>query len=436
VFNETRRVSLPMAAALAAIATLLSCSRAAIHAQTMALPPQGLQSGQQPDLNGVRAQPSMLLQQAGHDDVMRTDLGVENVDGSQNQRSPIFPSPSYLPSPVADARAQSIDPGLAGFPEKNQVRGSWDIIDATRVSVSARGGIVYDSTRMNPAAQGYFFPSAIPVRGDPFFGSGNQTTVQGNGSSIGLSAGSSTGAVSGVFAAEVAAASNAEQAQLSIRQAYFVWSRWTFGVTDTTFHDGLLTQEDLNFVGPNGIPSIRNSTAGLSNQPLVAYRYLGRDADSNNPDRSGFYGNIAVEAPGADVFEPSLTAAHFATFSRYPDLVVNFRYQNMEMVTDPVGGKPTTLDHFHLQFAALVRDLGVEEDGTPGFTKPRQTTTGWGANLSGQIELFHTGDKLAGKQDYLMFSVTFGDGVGHYFPDLHFVSAVNDAAYNTISRTQ
>ena len=144
MFNETRRVSLPMAAALAAIATLLSCSRAAIHAQTMALPPQGLQSGQQPDLNGVRAQPSMLLQQAGHDDVMRTDLGVENVDGSQNQRSPIFPSPSYLPSPVADARAQSIDPGLAGFPEKNQVRGSWDIIDATRVS--ARGNCIRQHT--------------------------------------------------------------------------------------------------------------------------------------------------------------------------------------------------------------------------------------------------------------------------------------------------
>ena len=133
--------------------------------------------------------------------------------------------------------------------------------------------------------------------------------------------------------------------------------------------------------------------------------------------------------PGADVYLPTTApgAPIYTTFSRYPDFVASVEYQDGEFVENPCTHKNVYNESWHLKWGSVVRDLGVEKaDNTV-----RDTTFGWGTQLSGQYTLFR--GPRDGLRDFLYFSVTYGDGISHYLNDLHLVNAVNDAAFNRVN---
>jgi hypothetical protein len=179
--------------------------------------------------------------------------------------------------------------------------------------------------------------------------------------------------------------------------------------------------ESGDLAGPSGRPAIRN---GSTSQAQIRYSFLIPD------EVSGLYGDVSVEMPGPDVNLPA--GLGYSTFSRYPDFVTTFRYQAADVVQDPCDGGQYIDERWHLQFGTLVRDLGVEGDGI-SVNPVRTTATGWGTQLSGRMKIFPLLNPCGNLSDYMMFTVTYGNGIGHYFADLHNVDAVNDAAYNAIT---
>lgn len=59
-------------------------------------------------------------------------------------------------------------------------------------SYVARAGVVFDTTRLNDFSSGSFVPGAIPVKGEPFFNSGEHASVQGSGSAVQVAVNGST----------------------------------------------------------------------------------------------------------------------------------------------------------------------------------------------------------------------------------------------------
>ena len=292
-------------------------------------------------------------------------------------------------------------------------------------TISARAAAVYDTTRMNPAAGGHFYTSAIPVKGDAFFGSGGRSTMQGSGSGVGMDFGLRDTDFSGhVFVEATSLTSDPNQQQFGLTQAYGKWKDVTFGVSESTFTDQNTMPDTFELAGPAGRPAI------LNGQPRFGIRIS--TPIPNLENSSGVIGNISIEVPQADVNLPSVT--DYATFSRYPDFVTTIRYQAATVVCDPCDSETRYgFEYWHVQFGAVVRDLGVEGNGV-GVNPVRQTTTGWGTQLSGQFKIFPN-PTFEAPNDSVLFSLTWGQGIGHYFPDLNNVSPVNDAAYNTATNT-
>jgi hypothetical protein len=292
------------------------------------------------------------------------------------------------------------------------------------VVVAARAAAVYDTTRLNPEAGGHFFTSAIPVQGDPFYGAGGRSSVQGSGSGVGLGFGfgDPNSAISAhVLVEAVNLSSDSASQDIGLIQAYGQWERLTFGATDSAFTDLSTMPNTFDAAGPLGRPAIYGQ-----GQPQIRFAYL------QSPEATGFNGAISVEMPGADVNLPK--APEYSTFSTYPDLVANIRYQVAKMVTDPCDNQKYAIEYWHVQFGALVRDIGVEGDGMAA-NDVRKTTTGWGTQLSGQIALFADRNSDDPPKDSVIFSLTWGRGIGHYFADLHNVSPVNDAVYDATTNT-
>jgi hypothetical protein len=253
----------------------------------------------------------------------------------------------------------------------------------TDAAIAARGAPYYDTAHMNPLATGYFLTSAIPVRGDDFFGESGRASVQANGSAVGIAwlatpiGGNQQ--ISGNVRFETANAdSNTVNAgaNFAVTQAYMQWDQFIFGLSDPT----------------------------------------------------GFYSAVSVEASSPDVDVTTLNAtptfkSHpFDTFSRYPDLVWFLRYENDGMVNDPSTNKLVKIENLHLQFGSVFRDLAIEQ-----ATTPQSNTFGWGVQLSGAF--FFGKDPCLGRRDGIYFSLTGGRGISHYFNDLHLVAPVDDAVY-------
>jgi hypothetical protein len=303
-------------------------------------------------------------------------------------------------------------------------------------AIVARAAAYYDSTRLNPLALGLFLPSAIPVKGDAYFGTAGQTAVTANGSGAGFGFSAPGTPFTGAIAFQ-AISQSTDTFQVSLPTAYVKYDRLTIGTTDSTFTDIDTVPESADLAGPIGRPMIR-TTSTISAQPQIRFAIAEPD------DVPGFYADVAVENPGADVLTPvdilvpglpTSAVNHYSSFSRYPDLVARVRYQDGEMVTDQCSKKQYFDERWHLQFGTVVRDLSIEGDGKKdlsGIVVPttHESTTGWGTQLSGRFKAFGDRDPDGILRDYAIFSVTFGDGIGHYFPDLHVINPVNDAAYN------
>ncbi len=364
--------------------------------------------------------------------------GQVNVDGNLDRSA----TDATVRTKPGDIREAPISPdqygtrvigpgGAAGFP--------FMINDA---NVTGRVAAFVDSTRMNPNALGYFLPSAIPVKGDAYYGSSWQAGVISNGSQAGFdysAPGTDFGGGTGLNGTVVVGlqASSADTITAIVPQATVKWNWLTVGAQDSTFTDSEVLPESADLAGPIGRPTIRSAT-GISTQPQVRVS-LPNAGDQNN----GFFVQFAVEQPGADVLTPvvvplaaggvALTPiSHYSGFSRFPDLVGKVYYESGGTAANSWTRKAVPYWTTHLECGLLLRDVGVEGDGK-GAPTIRDETTGWGVQLSGRQEMsfLSDSDPISGRHDYILFGATYGEGIGHYFADLHMLNAVNDAAYNS-----
>ena len=82
-----------------------------------------------------------------------------------------------------------------------------------------------------------------------------------------------------------------------------------------------------------------------------------------------------------------------------------------------------------MQWGSVLRDIGVERSDN----SVRDDTFGWGTQLSGQYTILR--NPCEGLRDFIYFSITYGEGIGRYFNDLHLVNAVDDATYESTTNT-
>ncbi len=320
-------------------------------------------------------------------------------------------------------------PASAGAPSEQP------LLRMTDITLAGRGVPYYDTTRMNPAATGYFLTSAIPVKTDPFFGASGRAGVQANGSSVALTLASSPIVGAQPLSATVkmdtiADSMSSGSANVNFTRVFGQWDIFTFGIADTAFADPASLCNTITTLGPVGRTSVLNGV------PQVCMTFLRPENPKTDP--TGFYSLISLEAVAPDIALPAaVTATPAAThdlFSRYPDLVWTLSYQDYSMRQDgcvlkPDGSPadPTKEENWHLQFGTVLRDLSFEEAAGP----PSAHTCGWGLQLSGAFQF--TTDSCRDLRDAFYFSVTGGKGISHYFNDLHLVSATNDAVYGSTS---
>jgi hypothetical protein len=271
---------------------------------------------------------------------------------------------------------------------------------------------------MNPAAGGNFLDSAIPVKGDLYYGKTGRTAIQGTGSTVGLSwtATPMQQAMSGAISLQsdsLDTSSGSTAGIVSVQQAYLQWDNVTFGLTNTAFEDVSCLCDSIDVLGPIGRPAVKGG------QAQVGFMFLRPDNYAKQP--TGYYSQISLEYSTPDIDlsywnTTSFKTTPFETFTRYPDLVWFLRYEDAS----------ANLENYHLQFGSVLRDLVVDQSTT---TVPQANTFGWGLQLSGAYS-YDTGPSC-NLRDTFYFSVTGGKGIGHYFNDLNIVSPIDDAVYST-----
>lgn len=265
-----------------------------------------------------------------------------------------------------------------------------------------RAAVISDSTRLAGHANGYFLPSAIPVTGQAFFGTGQRASVQGNGSAIDIQ-----GIVAdpgiymegrvqlAVTSATFPIVAGGDAFNAGIRQAYGRINRLTLGVMDTAFADPSAEPETLDLAGPSAKITTNPSGFGSATTGRISYEVF-----SDEPD--GFDTFLSLEDP-----RPYLPAiAGSGTFATYPDFVASMQY----VAGDWIEG--SFYERWHVQYAAVIRDLGLEfADAT------EQNVFGWGMALSGAYRFQPR--RCLTTSNRLMFSVAYGEGISRYITDLN-----------------
>ena len=285
--------------------------------------------------------------------------------------------------------------------------------------------MIGDSTRLNSAlTNGTFLPSAIPVPGEPFFGTHDQASVQGSGSSLSLNGQILTNADNAIQFSTKFLTQNTGMStdpstpttsnpSVSIQQAYARISKVLVGVSESGFApiDNSALPETLDLAGPGARVSVLTLGSTGAGQGRFSYYLF-----STNDSRPGFTGIVSAENPVSEVTTKTAPAGTYGTMARCPDLTTTLRYS---------GGDYYGKDYIefrNLQFATVWRSLGVEtSDGTI-----QRDAFGWGASLTGGYKFFF--NPALSVVDGAFFSVTYGQGLGHYILDLHGQNA--DATLN------
>lgn len=272
--------------------------------------------------------------------------------------------------------------------------------------IVGRAAVIFDSHQLQSFAMGSFLPSAIPVKGESFFSTGERAMVQGNGSALQLTATLPTqmGMIKTDFGA-VASGLGTDGSSLSAQVAVAVVqvNQLVVGLTETAFADPDAVVPTVDLAGPNGVVTIFGPT-GAPGQGRLSY-YL----DFSDSDYDGWIGNVSIESPIPEIqFVNGPTPfTTFNTYSQIPDFVTTIKYVSAEKVGTQ------THEFWHVQFGSLFRDLGVENGGKT----INDSAFGWGIQLSGGAEVFQR--DCGAKNDAIGFSVVYGEGVAHYIEDLH-----------------
>lgn len=267
----------------------------------------------------------------------------------------------------------------------------------------ARGAVVGDSTRLAGFAKGTFLPSAIPVAGQPFFGTDPRATLQGDGSAVRLNAYAppttgiplSAHAQIAVENTSFSATDSTASPNFSVRQAFAQLSRMRVGIMDSAFSDPSAVPETLDIAGPNARITVYD--AGLSGgQGRLSYDFI-----SDTPEGFELIGSIEEAIP-----EVTPASDDDSTFARYPDLICTTQYVDGDWI------KGEFVERWHVQFGNVFRDIGVESPDASDVT-----AFGWGMALSGAYR-FRVNPNIT-PLDRIMFSVAYGKGISHYITDLN-----------------
>jgi hypothetical protein len=294
---------------------------------------------------------------------------------------------------------------------------------------TARGTATFDTTRLADFAKGQFLPSAIPVRGAPFFGAGSQANVIGSGSTAQVFAAGDTGVGPASAYTSFAIQNGGTEGGFSgvIQQAGVQLNAFTVGLLETALADPTSEPSTLDIAGPNARVTVQQPSSMTGQGRLSSFLYFSGDTNE------GLIGDISVEQPTPEVLSittkspnpanGALTGMNFSPFARLPDLIATFKYSEGERVNSRYD------EYWHVQFGSVFRSIGDEND----TNTIKDVVFGWGLQLSGVYTMpLNPNSEL---RDAFGFSVTGGEGIGHYINDLHVASmdlknGGNDAVFS------
>jgi hypothetical protein len=258
-----------------------------------------------------------------------------------------------------------LDPSYQGFMQLFGTK-TW-----VRLGGYAKVDAIVDSTKVgNP---NFFVTGKIPVEGEADFGKDEQFALHAKQTRLNLELRSPTDLGSLKIYYENDFFGNSDQPSMDYRLRHFYGqiANITVGQTWSTFYDPDANPDTLDFEGPGSLPVMRQPELRYT-LPLIKNR---------------MYMAFAVEQPKSDVGNLPATADGRNTM---PDFVSNWRME----------GKSG-----HVQVAGVLRALSYNNSAGP-----EDTTMGWGLNLAGARKVW--------KEDTVMASVSYGDGIGRYIQDL------------------
>ena len=173
-----------------------------------------------------------------------------------------------------------------------------------------------------------------------------------------------------------------------LRHAFGQYHSILAGKTWTTFMDIDAQPEEVDVEGINGQVLLRHSQVRWFPQ-------FGK----------GLKMKLALEDPATDIYDGQGQRGNF-------DLVASLN----RMPLGPLGG-------WNYRVGFVLRDLRAIKDSDDEFA-PVKTTTGWGFTTSGRQPLTRWGE-----DDYILWQLTYGEGIGHYINDLSSVGG-GDAVFD------
>ena len=242
---------------------------------------------------------------------------------------------------------------------------------------------IQDFDRVNPDWTATLRPSRIAVPSGEF-GSNGQADVSARQSSFGVS---SVLPVDGddmriKFDFDLfGTGNNAGNTTFHLQNAYGEWRQILAGQTDTTFMDGGIFPDTIDYWGPPGMVFVRNAQIRWT------------------PIRGPNTFAVAIETPNTDIdpgnareIDPGL-AENLQADNKVPDLTAHFRAER---------------GWGHIQIAAILRRLGYDTAASPG-NNPSGNVTGWGLNLTSNIN--------AVGEDVVHLGLVYGHGIASYMND-------------------
>jgi hypothetical protein len=276
---------------------------------------------------------------------------------------------------AARAGNQTLDPKYTGFIRVPNTEVIMKFNAKPHVDLTMDSGNAGDKQR--------FVPAKIPVEGDPSEGGGGQFNINANGSQIrwDVRAPNLPGSPRFYYQNDFFGSSGSDmkyRLQHLYGSVYNVVAGFTYGV----FENPDIWPDTVDYEGPNAV--------NFARRPLVHYKHT---LDEN------WNATFGVEKP--DIYVDT-TGDDAATLdSPMPDLGANLRWESA--------------DTGHMQFSAIVRDIGVQS-----AVYGDDSTVGWGFNLGGGYNIT--------ENDTLLGMVNYGEGIGGMGNDSSFVNS--DAAFN------
>jgi hypothetical protein len=242
------------------------------------------------------------------------------------------------------------------------------------------------SDNENPGSKHRFAPALFPLRTDPSYGGGEQSSVSANATQLRLD----------VRAPELDGnfrfyyqndffGSDQKDMQYRLQHAYGQFYGFKAGFTYSVWEDPDSWPDTVDYEGPNSVIFARRPVA----QYTIAW----------NENWNTTFG---VEKPDFFVDLSSGPNAGGNSLTAMPDLGFNTRYEKAGFG--------------HAQFSTIFRDLGAQD-----AVGHDQHVFGWGVNLSLGLDL--------GKKDSVQLLGVYGEGVGGMGNDSGFVSS--DAAFSS-----